>query len=164
MKLYEITSELRQLLEIDDQEYYLDTIEALELEFEQKVDGIACYIKELQSECEAIKLEEKNLNERRKVKETKIESLKIYVMNEMKAVGKKKIETTRNVLSIRKTAQSIKFENEKELIDRMSKENDNRFLKYSQPTLDKTKIKEYIKDGGNIDGVWLEAGESFNLK
>lgn len=165
MKLYEIAQELREMLEVADNEDYKDTIEGLHLEFADKVDSVACYIKELQAEAEAIKAEEKALADRRKAKEDKVESLKQYLCNEMSVAGTKKVETARNVLSIRKTAPSVKIDDEKALIEiAKSSECMDWMLSYKEPTLNKTAIKDFLKDGGVFEGVRLEAGESLVMK
>ena len=164
MKLYEIASDLRDILEYAEDESYKDTVEALQMEFEEKVDSIACYIKEIQAEAEAIKAEEKKLAERRKTKENRASSLKQYLYNEMKTTGMKKIETPRSVLSIRKSQVSLVIDNEDLFVDACLVGGLTSFIKENKPTLNKIAIKEAIKNGMELEGARLEAGESLILK
>ena len=105
MKLYKIKEELREVLDLvsneESGELYTDTLETLQLEFEDKTEGVALYIKELNAEVAAIKAEEKVLSERRIAKENKAEKLKQYLSNNMMEVGVKKIDTSKVALSFR---------------------------------------------------------------
>ena len=108
MKLYEITelfmrfANMVEAGEIEE-DAIADTLESIEGELEEKADNIACLIKSWQAEAEAIKAEEKALAERRKVKENQINNLKNYISNTMLTLGKTKIETSRNLISFRKS-------------------------------------------------------------
>lgn len=166
IKLYEITNELREVLETiqdnPEQEVdYKDTLEAIQLEFEEKADHVACYIKELYAEAAAMKAEEKKLADRRKVREKQAAHLEKYLHNEMNTIGKKKIETSRNVISIRKTPASVQLEADFVL---WALDNNDDLLTYSDPTPNKTMIKELLKAGVELPGASLVSGESFSIK
>ncbi|MGL5329939.1 MAG: siphovirus Gp157 family protein [Peptostreptococcaceae bacterium] len=166
MRLYEISQEVREVLEAmqeaDNKEAYTDTLEALQLEFKDKADSIACYIKEVLAEAEALKVEEEKLKARRKTKEAEAENLKQYLYREMQVAGMKKFETARNVLSIRKTAGALKIVDDTLFID---KHLSTEFVKVELiKTIDKNKLKEAIKQGQVFDGVTIEQGESFSIK
>lgn len=113
MKLYEIAEQyeaLRQLAEDENlsPEALADTLESIDDEFETKVDSIACIIKDELATAEAIKKEIDALTARMKRHESTAEQLKSYTMQQMQAVGKSKIETAHNVISLAKKLQHLR--------------------------------------------------------
>lgn len=77
MHLYEISENFRTMaamLEDEDPEVQAaakDTLEAIQGEFSDKADNIACLIKELKADAEAIKEEADKLSQRAKAKKSK---------------------------------------------------------------------------------------------
>ena len=107
MTLYEINSQIDQILsniEIDDEtgEVLIDTtlLESLQIAHDVKIENIACFIKNLNAEVEALKAEEKNLYARRKQKEKTIERLTYMLDNDLQG---QKFETARCKISYRKS-------------------------------------------------------------
>lgn len=93
MTLYEINqTRLDFLSRIESgeipEEAIADTLEALDGEFDDKADDIACYIKSLLSEKQAIKAEADALLERAAAKQGKADSLTNYLYQQFKARGK----------------------------------------------------------------------------
>ena len=87
MNIYEINKAIENILEdslsVDEAtgEILFDEsdLNALDAEISEKIENVACYIKNLAADISALKEEEKNLSTRRKQKERKIDSLKGYV-------------------------------------------------------------------------------------
>ena len=84
MKLYELTNDYMDLLyAIDNEEIpeeaITDTLEAITASIEEKADNIACMLKGLEAEAQAIKAEEDRLKERRQAKERAYEKIKAYL-------------------------------------------------------------------------------------
>jgi len=157
MKLYEIKQDFLRLAEMDlDEQTMQDTLESLQFELEEKADNIACLIKQVEAEAEAIKAEAKNLTDRAKAKETKVERLTQYLLDTLKAVGTDKIETTRNVLQVKKNPASVVlnegFNNLIYMVEKVT------FMP------DKKRIKEAIEHGIEIDGAKLEQKERLVIK
>jgi len=162
MKLYEIKEQYLQALnniQLDE-----DTGEMLGFEelnslnevFEEKADNIACFVKELIANEEAIKLEEKALSIRRKTLNKKSEALKEYLSAQMIELGKEKIETARNAISFRKSS-SVFIEDEN-LIP-------NQFIKEIITTsIDKIAIKQVIKEGGEVIGAKIIESQNIQIK
>lgn len=164
MKLYEIKDlyyKFYNMLENGEieEDAIADTLESLDGEFDDKADNIACLIKALKAESDAIKQEEKALKERRESKERKAESLKDYLSGTMLKLGKSKVETPRNVLSFRKST-SLEITNEGWFME-----------KY--PDLVKTEIKksipkkevtDLIKTGKEFVGVQLVEKQNLQIK
>lgn len=157
MKLYEIREEILRLGELDiDEQTMNDTLESLQFELEEKADNIACLIKTLQAETEAIKAEAKNLTERAKAKEAKADKLTQYLFDTFKAVGADKIETARNVIAIKKNPCSVVLDEgfyiDEYMVEKIS----------IQP--DKENIKDELKNGVVIAGARLEQKERLAIK
>ena len=105
--LYELTAQYADLLnaiESDEipEEAITDTLEALGGELNEKIDSVACIVKQLDGEAANIKAEKAALAERQSVKEHQRDRLKDYIRQAMQLAGKKKIETSRNCVSIGK--------------------------------------------------------------
>ena len=84
-----------------------ELLEQLEGDYKQKVDNIACYIKDLQALSQSIKNEKANLDERLKANDKKIDSLKNYLFVSLERREISKLETARNKLSFRKSTSLI---------------------------------------------------------
>lgn len=65
--------------EITEEVFDQDLLEQLQMQLADKVDGVACWVKNLTAEAEAMKAEEAKLARRRKAVERKVESLKNYL-------------------------------------------------------------------------------------
>ena len=97
MKIYEIPSTLRDLLDRLDADPDTGEVdgEALAAYAEynaaaaEKLEGTACYVRELKAEADAIKAEEERLAKRRKALENKSERLKNYMQPALEAMGGK---------------------------------------------------------------------------
>lgn len=163
--LYEIDYNLYRLLEnemVVDEEtgeilFEESDIDNLLLSRDQKLENTACYIKNLMSDIDQIKAEEKSLKERRQTKEKKVERLKSYLANSMLLFGDKKFETPRVALSFRKSKQ-VEIEPNVHLPQEYVK------VKVEESP-DKTKLKDAIlKQGIVIDGVKVVEKENLQLK
>jgi hypothetical protein len=137
-----------------------DTLEAVEGDFNDKADNVACYIKSLQAEADAIKNEMDKLSERMKTKQAKADQLTKYIYSQMVASGIKKIETPRNLLQIKTNPPSVDVV--EGFVD-WAKENANELLSYKEPTPDKTKIKDALKSS-EIPYCAIKQGERLVIK
>lgn len=146
--------------EIDSQAI-LDTLEAIEGEIEIKADNIACIIKSLDYESQAIADEIKRLQERKKAKENKAVSLKEYLFSAMQSLGKPKIETARNKLSIRNNPVKVVILSI-EALKPLSWAWKQKEL--TESDIDKTALKSRLQAGEAIEGVTLEQGQSLSIK
>lgn len=96
--LYQLTSNYETVLnmiydEDVDEQMILDTLEGIEGEIEDKADGYAKIIKELEAKANARKEEAKRLTESAKSFENKTKMLKQNLYNAMKTTGKTKFAT-----------------------------------------------------------------------
>lgn len=163
--LYEIDKSLYQLLEYDmvvDEEtgeilFEDSDIDCLLLSRDEKIENTGCYIKNLLSDIDQLKAEEKALKERRQTKEKKVERLKEYLSKSMLMFGDKKFETPRVVLSFRKSKQVE--------IDEGAKIPEEYLMVKVETNPNKTKLKDAIlKQGAEIAGVRVVEKENLQLK
>ena len=167
MKLYEIAADYQRFIEAVEngdipEEVIADTLESITAELEDKADNIACLIKNLTAEAEAIKAEEENLANRRKSKENQVKRMKEYLSEVLQKSGFSKLETARNKITFRKS-ESIGIEDETEFI-KWAEEYNDIFLTYKQPTINKTAIKKALADGVEVVGVSVETKQNIQIK
>lgn len=167
MKLYEIDTKIIRLINLYengeiDLDTYIDTMSSLEFEQNDKIDNIACYIKQLLAEEKALKEEIDNLTKRRKAKQRTIENLKDYISDSMKINKIDKIETTRNIIKFRNNAVKVNIQDEEKFL-LWAMENHDELLNYKKPDVNKTAIKEYLKDN-DIEGVNLIREKTLQIK
>lgn len=93
MNLYELTDELIQLQEMMSEECeeqaLLDTIEAVEGEFDAKIEGYCKVIKNLEADAKALKEESKRLSARQKSIENNISRMKNAMQTALTQTGRK---------------------------------------------------------------------------
>lgn len=107
MNLYEITGnllELQNLLETDefDEETLADTLEAVEGEYEIKLENYCKVIRNLEASITAVKDEITRLTNKRKSLEKNIDRLKEVMFTSMKTTGINKVKGTLFTVSIQK--------------------------------------------------------------
>ena len=160
--LYEINQDILDCVDLETGEI-LDTekLDALQMEREAKLEGVALWVKDLKAEAAAMKEEADKLTARKKALDNKIDGLKAWLLF---ALNGEKLKTPRcNVYQTH--SQKVAVANEVELIDFLKtlKEPD-RFLKFQEPELRKNEIKQALKDGFEIPGAKLEETESVVIK
>lgn len=168
MKLYELANDYENLMAAVEngdipEEALADTLESITALLDEKADNIACWIKQLTAEAEAIKAEEDKLKARRTAKLNRAERLTNYLAECLTNAGRNKIETARNVISFRKTPPKVVIDNENGFIEWAQTYADG-FLNYGRPTINKTAIKDYITSGGQLDGVRIESSQNLAIK
>ena len=158
MTIYEINEEILNCIDLETGEIIdIDRLNDLQLERDAKIENVACWIKELKAEAEAIKTEKQTLAERQKVAENKAESLKKWLAY---ALQGEKFKTAKCSVSFRK---SEVVEITDEGLNNLMKEHDE-LLTYKAPEPNKKAIKDAIKDGLSVQGVRLECNTSVIIK
>lgn len=160
MRLYEVNAALEELLNQVDPETGelvcdMDALEALSIEREEKLEGLALYCKNLTAEAEAIRNEEKALSERRKALENKANRAKDFLDQNLAG---EKFQTARVAVSYRKSEQvevSMSF---------FTEESNERFLRYKDPEADKTAIKAAIKAGETVPGAEIVSKMNMSIR
>lgn len=141
----------------------LEALTELKGDFDTKAESVSLYIKELEAGTKLLGESIKNLQSRKKAMENKVERLKSYLLASMETVGESKIETDKVRISLRNNAPSVFIYDEKAFINQYKGNRDD-LLKYSEPTVNKTAIKEALKSGEDIAGATLESKKTITIK
>lgn len=160
MKLYEITGALLELLEMAeekdlDQQTINDTMEAVELEFEEKADGYAKIIKTLEGDVDSLDKEIKRLTGRKNTVKNNIVSIKKNLENAMLVTGKTKFKTLLFNFGIQKNPASVVIDDESQI--------PQEYLVPQEPKVDKAAIKDYLKEN-EVEWAHLSQTESLRIK
>lgn len=151
MNIYEVDAAIADCVDQETGEILDEqALDALVMERNKKIENVACWIKDLKAEGNAIREEEKALAERRRVAESKVESLKKWLGY---ALGGEKFKTSKVSVSYRKS-KSVQVIDEKAI--------DDKFLIPQPAKLNKKMVSEYIKNGMAVPGCELE--EKINLQ
>lgn len=164
MTLYNITNDYMQLMQMMedpemDPQTLSDTMEGIEGELEVKAESYAKVMKNLEADVVGIKAEIDRLSERKKTIENNIKKMKETLQFAMETTGKTKFKTELFSFGIRKNAPAV-------VMDEPYIENvPERFLKYSDPTINRSAIKEAIQKGENLEGLaHLEQSTSLSIR
>lgn len=159
MNLYEIDSRLESAFEkaIDAEtgevldEELLAEFEQLQMDRDQKIENIACFIKNLKADAAALKAEKNALDKRQKTAENKAESLSKYLGGYLNGQTYK---SPKAAVSWRKS-EAIQVDD----IEQIPKE----FLNVTVAP-NKTDIKAAIKNGKEVPGATLVTNQNMVVK
>lgn len=153
MNLYEIDSAIMDCVDMETGEIIdMEALEDLQMERDQKIEGIGCWIKNLLADAKALKEEKDNLAARQKTAENKAASLKAYLSRYLNG---EKFKTAKVAISYRKS-DSVNIA-EGAVIPK-------EYLKYSEPTPDKIGLKAALKSGEKIQGISLVTSNNIQIK
>lgn len=162
MKLYEINSELENLIDTETGEIAdVAFFEELSMERTAKIEGIALFIKNLDSDAAALKAEETALSERRRVAENTAARLKEFLTNML--TDGEKFETPRVKLSWRKSKSVRVLIPESDFI-KWAKIVNPALLSFKEPTISKSAIKEVLESGGEITAATIVESNNLQIK
>ena len=165
MKLYEINQQYAEALaffgDVDNDDMSLDTaldtFEAIEGDFEQKVISVAAYAKQLEAEAEAIKAAMERMEKRRKAIENRADYLKDYTKVCMEQMGKTKVACPWFNISIQKNPPSVRVYDEEALPFEY-------VLEVVNVKVDKAAIKAALSAGVAVSGAKLSNGTRLVIK
>lgn len=151
--LYTINQEILNCVNLETGEILDEqAFEALQMERNEKLENIALWVKNLLSEAEALKAEEKAFAERRKSAENRAESLKRYLDSALKG---QKFNTTKVAISYRKST-SVDIDESKLPASYLQE-----VVTYK---IDKRDIGEKLKAGEEIEGATLVTNNNIQVK
>lgn len=161
MSLYELTSNLKELQDIDFTEVDAEQLEAVKVAIKEQIvnkgTGIIAVVRNLEADTEAIKTEIKRLQDLKKSKENRIENLKKYTKECLEEADIKKVSTALGNISIRKLPGSVEVLEEDSIPVEYKKE-------VITLTIDKKAILSDLKEGVVVPGVTLKTGTSLTIK
>lgn len=153
MNLYEIESAILDCIDQETGEIVdIEKLEQLSMERDTKVENIALWIKNLKAESEAYKAEKQSFEQKQRVAENKLSSLKEYLSGYLNG---EKFKTTKVSCSFRNsTAVEV---SDMSLLP-------EEFKRYREPEPMKTEIKEAINKGVDVPGAALVSNLSLIIK
>jgi len=166
MNLYDIDSNLEALIEygcdpetgeILDATEFNNKLDEFNMELDKKISDLACYVKSLKAEAEAIKQEKLNLAKRQKACENKAEGIKKYLdgyfrMTQGENFNKYKFKDPRVSLGYRKSKKCVITD--PNLIPK-------EYIKPAKVEFNLTDLKKDIQKGKEIKGAEIQ--ENINL-
>lgn len=138
MTLYEIDQEILSLVNEDGEIADIECFESLNLAREQKIENVACWVKNLKAESAAIRDEEKNLAERRRANENKSDRLENFLAFALKG---ERYNSPRVNISYRRS-EAVELE----VADEVFMEHFTDYVKQT-PSINKAMIKDALKAG-----------------
>lgn len=163
-KLYDISEDYMALDDMlydpeMDEQTIRDTMEAIFGEFQDKAENYAKIILGMEADKEALKAEEKRLNARRTSIENRQKLMKQTLMENMQAIGKKKIQTALFTISISGNAGK-----EPLVIDGDINDIPGRFLIPQPPVINNDAVRSLLAEK-QVDWAHLEPrGEHLRIR
>lgn len=164
MTLYEINKEIEQALNLifesadpetgEVDEAYVHQLEDLNMQRDDKIENLGCYIKNLRADVAAIKEEEKNLKARRAALENKEARLTQYLTDMLG--GERFDKSARVVIGWRKSTQVV--------IDNLDAIPAEYIREKVERTADKTAIKKAIDAGTAFEGAHIAESNNIQIK
>lgn len=153
MNLYEIDSAIMNCVDMETGEIIdIERLSSLQMERNQKIEGIGCWIKNLLADAKALKEEKDNLAARQKAAENKAASLKEFLSSYLNG---EKFKTAKVAISYRKS-DSVDIAEGAVIPEE--------YLKYSEPTPDKIGLKAALKSGEKFQGISLVTSNNIQIK
>lgn len=150
MKLYEITDALLQVEDLlEAGEDVQDTIDALQLSMEDKIEGLVKVIRNFEASAEAKKNEAKRLKEQAEKDQANADRLKDWIKFNLIMLGKKKVETDLFKITVTKPREKVEVDE--------TRLPDDYFIIKREP-ISKTELKKLVKEQ-EIPGVQIVLGE-----
>ena len=157
MNLYELSIAFQEVQNMDlDPEVMKDTLDSIEDAIENKAENIAKLVRNLESDVSAYKEEEDRLKTKRQATENKVKWLKTYLEDNMKLTGKTKFKSGMFNFSIQKNPASVNITDERIIPEE--------FLIPQLPKIDKTALKDVLKNGVEVPGAELKQTEGLRIR
>lgn len=157
--LYNLTGDYAQVQQMieDGTEGLEDTLESIEGALSDKLESYAMVIRNIESDVEGLKGEEKRLADRRKTMENGIKRMKVSMQDSMSSTGERKIQGEKFTFTVQKNPPALKLLDES-LIPK-------EFVAVTTiSTIDKKAIMERLKANDEIPGAQISQGESLRIR
>lgn len=153
MNLYQINQEILSCVDMESGELLdEEKFEALQITLEEKLEGMGCWIKNLEADAAALKAEEQALAERRKSVERTIANKKEFLT---RFLNGRSFETSKVKISFRKS-ESLEVSDGAKIPEE--------YLRFKEPEVNKAELKKAVKNGLIVDGVQLVERQNLQLK
>ena len=164
--LYELTEKWQMVLSLAeegaDEEAIENALADIGGEIEEKADGYAKIIKELEGQSEIAKAEKERLYLREIAFKNSAKRMKNRLEEAMTRCGKQKIKTDLFSFNIQKNAPSLKIEDEDRLVENLKKEAPE--MLHTKIEIDKKALLSAIKGGAVYSGAKMQQSESLRIR
>ena len=163
MNLYELTDQYLMLMEMGedpdvDRQTFLDTMESIEGDYTDKLEGYGKVIRSFSATAEALRKEAAELTAKAQRMEKRAQDMKEAVKSSMMLTGRRKVNAGIFTFSIRENAPSVVLD--EPYIENIPED----YLRYKDPDVDRQKIKKAIEAGEDITWAHLERSKSLIIK
>lgn len=158
--LYELNGIFLQLQQLaEDGADVTDTLEAVELSIEEKLEGYAMVIKNLQADTDGLKGEIDRLTSRKRSLEANINRMKQAMADTLELIeadknGKKRFKSSKFTVSFRESTSVV--------VEDVAMLPEEFIVIEEKPR--KKELVAYLKDGGEIMGARLETSKSLQIR
>lgn len=157
LKLYEIPDEINNLIDPETGEITdAETLNKLLERYNNGVEWLALEVKNSLAEAEAYKREKDTFAQRQRVAENRVKSLKNYISF---LLNGEKFKTDKVAISFRRS-EAVEVDDEFIL---WAKEQ-NAYLRWKEPEVDKTALKDAMKQGIEVPHARLVENNSIQIK
>lgn len=159
MNLFQLNANYAELSKRDDldPQVLVDSLNAIKDTRDQKLDNLATWIDQLESEIDFIDEKQKTWRDEKIYRQNKIKVLKQYMTDVMDDAGIKKLQTDNHMLSTRNFKASTVIDNEDKLPSEYKE-----ITSVVKPN--KKEIYQALKNGLTVDGAHLEPNRSTVIK
>lgn len=156
--IYELEGAYAQVQQMimDGAEGLEETLQSIEGALEEKLESYAMVIRNIESDVDGLKGEEKRLADRRKTMENGIKRMKETMHYAMSSTGETKVKGEKFTFTIQKNPPSLKVLDESVI--------PKEFFVVVAPSLDKKAIMEQLKAGNEVTGTQIQQGESLRIR
>lgn len=159
--IYEITDRFLQVVELMesgeyDEEMLETTLECIDCELEEKADGYARIIRNMEATIAGLKAEEERLSQRRKAMENNVKAMKENLLFAMQTTGKVKFKTELFSFNVQKNPAKLVLVEGAEI--------PAEYLIEQEPKVDTAGIKEQLKQGEVFAFAKLEQTEGLRIR
>jgi len=137
-----------------------NTLSELAMERNQKLENIACWIKNMKADIAGIAAEIKALQDRKKTIEKRMRRITEYLQT---ALDGQKFETARCSVSYRKST-SVEIDSIGSTISFLEQSGRDDCLRYEPPEVSKNELKDLIKSGIEVPGCHIEEKANMTIK
>lgn len=157
--LYELTGIYQDIYQMDmDDETKADTLASIDWQeqFEQKAEGYAHVIKNLEADVAMYKNEEANFKAKKQAAQKKLDYIKDNIIAAMSVTGQTEVRGGSLTLKLQKNPESVRVDE-----DMLPKKY---FVKKVELKPDKNGLKELLRSGRSIKGAELIRTEKLVIK
>lgn len=157
MELYKLADQFLQVTEMIENgvEGLEDTLELLDLSFEEKVENCVKAYRNLIAERDMCKAEAHRLTERARALDKQSETLKQYAETMMRRVGKEEVKSTLFKIKLQMNPPSVNITND-DLIPAD-------YYVRPVPTISKTLVMNALKSGIEVPGAEIKQEKSLRI-